>query len=176
MIARIWHGWTKPEDAKTYEEMLRKEIFPSIAERQIRGYHGAELFINENQDEVEFLTLLRFDSMDGASGICRRRWDQSGNLSKCRSAPYAYGRALAALPYRNLMSLAVELRRLLGSDAVTERYIQTLTEHSADKWFAHEGSGGGRVCAVRRRRKASFCGSLTRNRFRLRHAAVVMAT
>ena len=66
MIARIWHGWTKPEDAKTYEEMLRKEIFPSIAARQIRGYHGAELFINEVEDRVEFLTLLRFESMDGA--------------------------------------------------------------------------------------------------------------
>lgn len=35
------------------------------------------------------------------------------------------------------MSLAVELRRLLGSDAVTDDQ-QTLTEHSADKWFAHE--------------------------------------
>jgi antibiotic biosynthesis monooxygenase (ABM) superfamily enzyme len=66
MIARIWHGWTKREDAKTYEEMLRDEIFPSIAARKIKGYHGAELFINEDGDEVEFVTLLRFDSMDGA--------------------------------------------------------------------------------------------------------------
>ncbi len=64
MIARIWHGWTKPADAKTYETMLRDEIFPSIAARNIRGYRGAELFIHENDDEVEFVTLLRFDSMD----------------------------------------------------------------------------------------------------------------
>jgi hypothetical protein len=66
MIARIWHGWTKREDAKTYEQMLRDEIFPSIAARKINGYHGAELFINEDGDEVEFVTLLQFDSMDGA--------------------------------------------------------------------------------------------------------------
>ena len=64
MIARIWHGWTKPRDAKTYEELLRKEIFPGIAERNIRGYHGAELFIRDDGDEVEFVTLLRFDSID----------------------------------------------------------------------------------------------------------------
>jgi antibiotic biosynthesis monooxygenase (ABM) superfamily enzyme len=64
MIARIWHGWTKRTDAKTYEEMLRGEIFPSIAARKISGYHGAELFIREEGDEVEFVTLLRFDSMD----------------------------------------------------------------------------------------------------------------
>ena len=64
MIARIWHGWTKPADAKAYEYMLRNEIFSSIAARKIPGYHGAELFIREDGNEVEFLTLLRFDSMN----------------------------------------------------------------------------------------------------------------
>ena len=64
MIARIWHGWTKPEDAKTYETLLRAEIFPSIAGRKIEGYRGAELFVRESGNEVEFVTLLRFDSMD----------------------------------------------------------------------------------------------------------------
>jgi antibiotic biosynthesis monooxygenase (ABM) superfamily enzyme len=65
MIARIWHGWTKRADAKTYETMLRDEIFPSIAARNIKGYRGAELFIHEDGDDTEFVTLLRFDSMDG---------------------------------------------------------------------------------------------------------------
>ena len=64
MIARIWHGWTKRTDTKTYENMLRDEIFPSIAARNIKGYRGAELFIREDGDETEFVTLLRFDSMD----------------------------------------------------------------------------------------------------------------
>jgi antibiotic biosynthesis monooxygenase (ABM) superfamily enzyme len=64
VIARFWHGWTKRADAKAYEEMLRDEIFPSIAAQKISGYHGAELFIHEDGNEVEFVTLLRFDSMD----------------------------------------------------------------------------------------------------------------
>ena len=64
MIARIWHGWTKRADAEAYEKMLRNEIFPSITARNIQGYHGAELFICEDGGEVEFVTLLRFDSMD----------------------------------------------------------------------------------------------------------------
>src|SRR2546423_10532094 len=63
MIARIWHGWTKPENATAYEKMLRDEIFPSIAARNIKGYRGAELFIREDENEIEFVTLLRFDSM-----------------------------------------------------------------------------------------------------------------
>ena len=65
MIARIWHGWTKRSDANAYEQMLRDEIFPGIAARKLRGYHGAELFIREDGDEVEFVTLLRFGSMEG---------------------------------------------------------------------------------------------------------------
>jgi antibiotic biosynthesis monooxygenase (ABM) superfamily enzyme len=67
MIARIWHGWTKPADAKAYEKLLRDEILPSIAAQNIEGYRGAELFIREDDDEVEFVTLLRFDSMDAVT-------------------------------------------------------------------------------------------------------------
>jgi antibiotic biosynthesis monooxygenase (ABM) superfamily enzyme len=67
MIARIWHGWTKPADANAYEKLLRDEIFPSIAAQKIEGYRGAELFVRENGDEVEFVTLLRFDSMDAVT-------------------------------------------------------------------------------------------------------------
>ena len=65
MIARVWHGWTSAFDAPTYERLLREEIFPGIAERKISGYRGAELLIREEGDEVEFMTLLRFDSMEG---------------------------------------------------------------------------------------------------------------
>ena len=67
MIARIWHGWTKAADAKAYEKLLRDEIFPSIAARKMEGYRGAELFVRESVDEVEFITLLRFDSMDAVT-------------------------------------------------------------------------------------------------------------
>jgi antibiotic biosynthesis monooxygenase (ABM) superfamily enzyme len=63
MIARIWHGWTNRENGPAYEKMLREEIFPAIAQRQIDGYHGAELFVREDGEEIEFVTLLRFDSM-----------------------------------------------------------------------------------------------------------------
>jgi antibiotic biosynthesis monooxygenase (ABM) superfamily enzyme len=65
MIARIWHGWTKRADASLYEQMLRTEILPGIARRNIQGYRGAELFIREDGKEMEFVTLLRFDSMNG---------------------------------------------------------------------------------------------------------------
>jgi antibiotic biosynthesis monooxygenase (ABM) superfamily enzyme len=69
MIARIWHGWTKAANASEYEELLRNEIFPAIAVRKIPGYRGAELFMRDVGDEVEFMTLLRFDSIEAVKAF-----------------------------------------------------------------------------------------------------------
>lgn len=38
MISRIWRGWTRPENADTYETLLREEIFPGIAAKDVEGY------------------------------------------------------------------------------------------------------------------------------------------
>ena len=75
MIARIWHGWTKPADAKKYENMLREEILPGIARRNISGYRGAELLIREDGEEVEFVTLLRFDSLDSVKKFAGENYE-----------------------------------------------------------------------------------------------------
>lgn len=64
MICRIWHGWTTPADADDYERLLRTEIFPGITRRAVAGYRGIELLRREGQDEVEFVTLMWFDSLD----------------------------------------------------------------------------------------------------------------
>ncbi len=63
MIARIWHGWTTPANADTYERLLRTEIFPGIAARGNLGYRGIQLFRRPLDTEVEFVTLMWFDSM-----------------------------------------------------------------------------------------------------------------
>jgi heme-degrading monooxygenase HmoA len=64
MITRIWHGWTTPENANTYEKLLRTEILPDIAGKQIPGYRGAHLLRRELASEIEFITLLWFESLD----------------------------------------------------------------------------------------------------------------
>ncbi len=64
MIIRIWHGWTVPENASAYEAVLRSEVFPSIQRRDIPGYRGIELCRRDLAEAVEFMTLMRFDSME----------------------------------------------------------------------------------------------------------------
>jgi hypothetical protein len=43
MIARIWRGWTTPENADAYHRIVSQEVLPGIAARQLDGYHGAYL-------------------------------------------------------------------------------------------------------------------------------------
>ncbi|HEY0321893.1 MAG TPA: hypothetical protein VGC66_13105 [Pyrinomonadaceae bacterium] len=64
MISRIWHGWTTHANASQYQSLLESEILPGIAARQIEGYRGAHLLRRELEDEVEFVTILWFDSID----------------------------------------------------------------------------------------------------------------
>jgi heme-degrading monooxygenase HmoA len=64
MIARIWHGWTTPGDADAYETLLREQILPGIDDRAIDGYRGAHLLRREAGEEVEFVTILWFDSLE----------------------------------------------------------------------------------------------------------------
>lgn len=64
MIGRIWHGWTTAENADAYESLLRHEIFQGIEDRRIAGYQGIQLFRRSLGAEVEFVTLMWFDSLD----------------------------------------------------------------------------------------------------------------
>ncbi len=63
MISRIWYGWTSHENAAAYQALLETEILPSIANRQIKGYQGAHLLRRDVESEVEFVTILWFDSL-----------------------------------------------------------------------------------------------------------------
>lgn len=64
MIRRIWHGWTTPGNADRYEALLKEEIFVGIQERQIQGFKGIQLLRREVGAEVEFMTIMAFDSWE----------------------------------------------------------------------------------------------------------------
>jgi heme-degrading monooxygenase HmoA len=63
MISRIWHGWTTRSNADAYERLLRQEIFVGIAGRGIAGFQGIDLLRSDRADEVEFVTIMWFDTM-----------------------------------------------------------------------------------------------------------------
>jgi hypothetical protein len=61
---RYWRGWTTPENADAYRRVVSETVLPSIAGRGLDGYHGAYLLRRELGDEVEFATVMLFDSLD----------------------------------------------------------------------------------------------------------------
>jgi heme-degrading monooxygenase HmoA len=64
MIGRIWHGYTSRENADKYESLLKEEIFVGIRGRNIQGFQEIQLFRRDLDDEVEFITIMWFDSIE----------------------------------------------------------------------------------------------------------------
>lgn len=64
MISRVWHGYTSPENADAYESLLKEEIFVGIRGRRIPGFREIQLFRRDLGREVEFVTVMWFDSLD----------------------------------------------------------------------------------------------------------------
>jgi hypothetical protein len=64
VISRIWHGWTTPANADAYQALLQQEIFAGIQARRIAGYRGIQLLRRDLGSEVEFVTIMVFESLD----------------------------------------------------------------------------------------------------------------
>ena len=64
MICRLWCGWTTPENADSYERIVRGEVIPDIEARKIPGFRHIDLMKRNCGDEIEFQTLMWFDSLD----------------------------------------------------------------------------------------------------------------
>jgi heme-degrading monooxygenase HmoA len=64
MISRIWHGWTARDNADQYEKLLKEEIFEGILNRNIRGFKSIQLLRRDLGREIEFVTIMIFDSLD----------------------------------------------------------------------------------------------------------------
>ena len=64
MICRLWRGWTTPENADAYQHIVHTEVIPGIEARDIPGFRHIDLMKCDLGDEVEFQTLMWFDSLD----------------------------------------------------------------------------------------------------------------
>ncbi len=64
MIIRLWHGWTAPENADAYAQLLDQQVVPGIVERRVPGMRHVDILRRrdaEQEGEHEFVTLMAFD-------------------------------------------------------------------------------------------------------------------
>lgn len=84
MISRIWHGWTTLENAGVYENLLRSEVFPTIASKNVIGYRGIQLLRRQLSNEVEFITIMQFDSLEAVKQFAGEDYEKSYVPDKAR--------------------------------------------------------------------------------------------
>lgn len=77
MISRIWHGYTTKENADTYEDLLKEEIFLGIKNRNIKGFKGIHLLRRELGQETEFITVMWFDTIDAVRDFAGDDYEQA---------------------------------------------------------------------------------------------------
>jgi heme-degrading monooxygenase HmoA len=73
VIARVWHGYTKPEHADAYEAMLKPELLPGIG--KAKGYKGSYLLRRKAGDEIEFITIMLWDSVESIRAVAGQDYE-----------------------------------------------------------------------------------------------------
>ena len=77
MIVRIWNGWTTFENADVYEQLLKEYVFPRIEAKKVAGYRKIQLLRRRLENEVEFTTIMWFDSWDAVKEFAGEDYQKS---------------------------------------------------------------------------------------------------
>ncbi len=85
MIGRIWHGYTTPQNADTYEDLLKEEIFIGIRNRHIPGFREIQLFRRTLGEEVEFITIMWFDTIEAVRAFAGEDYEAAVVPPKARA-------------------------------------------------------------------------------------------
>ncbi|QKY21683.1 antibiotic biosynthesis monooxygenase [Halolamina sp. CBA1230] len=76
-MVRVWHGWTDPADADAYEQFLTDPENGLLETLDGDGYLGYDLLQREADDEVEFVTQLRFAGYDAVREFAGEAYERA---------------------------------------------------------------------------------------------------
>lgn len=85
MISRIRQGWITRGRADKYEALLKEEIFVGIQNRPIRGFKSIPLLRREVGREIEFVTIMVFDSLDAVREFAGKDYEVAVVPEKARA-------------------------------------------------------------------------------------------
>jgi heme-degrading monooxygenase HmoA len=84
MIIRLWHGWTTHDNSDAYENLLKTEIFPGIAAKGVEGYRSIRLLRRASGEEIEFITMMLFDSWEAVKQFAGEDYERAYVPPKAR--------------------------------------------------------------------------------------------
>jgi heme-degrading monooxygenase HmoA len=75
MILREWRARASPSNADAYPRHFREKVVPEL--RKVPGFVGAHLSRRDLGDQIEFLVLTRWQSMDAIRGFAGADTDKA---------------------------------------------------------------------------------------------------
>jgi len=76
-ICRIWHGWTSLQLADELESVLTKIAIPGFEKNKPNGYRGIQVLRRTVGSEVEFTTIMWFDSIEAVKNFAGNDYEKS---------------------------------------------------------------------------------------------------
>jgi quinol monooxygenase YgiN len=67
MIARVWRGWTKAENADAYEKLLQDVVYHGL--QKINRDRCGYILRQDGKEESEFVTVNLFESLDAVKAF-----------------------------------------------------------------------------------------------------------
>jgi heme-degrading monooxygenase HmoA len=91
LICRIWHGWTTASNADAYDSYLKTEPFPRLQdELGDCGYRGFHVLRCHHVSEVEFVTMVWFESLEAVEAFVGPDYETPVISEKARSVLLRY--------------------------------------------------------------------------------------
>jgi heme-degrading monooxygenase HmoA len=92
MIARHWRGWTLLQDAEAYERLLQETVLPGL--KTIEGYRGGYIFRKDGTQEVEFVVVNLFESLEAVQRFAGKNYtvavfEPEARRLLCKAEPQA---------------------------------------------------------------------------------------
>jgi heme-degrading monooxygenase HmoA len=84
MIVRAWRGYGAVADAQAYPKHLLQSVRPKL--EQMAGFRGVYLLRRRDREEMEFLVLTLWDSMDAVHAFAGEQPEQAVVEPEARAA------------------------------------------------------------------------------------------
>ncbi|HVR45208.1 MAG TPA: antibiotic biosynthesis monooxygenase [Candidatus Binatia bacterium] len=84
-ILRIWHVWASKEKADAFHDLFEEVIGTKIRAQHIDGFQDIQLVRRDVDGDVEFLIIMRFDSIDAIKAFAGDNYENAIVPEKARA-------------------------------------------------------------------------------------------
>ena len=83
MIIRTWRGRAAPAEPDAYPQHFRFTVLPAL--KEIKGFLGASLLRHDRPDEIEFLVMTRWESLEAVRAFAGDHVDEGETIVEART-------------------------------------------------------------------------------------------